>query len=107
MSSRVRTWPCLEGGGAVSLGICFQLGGRGGKGRGREGKGRKGKGKGGMQDIAHLSFVEEFDGNADCGGEFAHAGLEFGKVRRLWGCRCEDRERSAFMLYSGFLTELE
>lgn len=25
--------------------------------------------------MAYLSFVQEFDGDADCGGEFAHGGL--------------------------------
>jgi hypothetical protein len=27
--------------------------------------------------VAYLGFVEEFDGDADCGGEFAHGGLGF------------------------------
>jgi hypothetical protein len=25
--------------------------------------------------FTYLGFVEEFDGDADCGGEFAHGGL--------------------------------
>ena len=29
----------------------------------------------GLRGLAYLGFVEEFYGNTDCGGEFAHGGL--------------------------------